>query len=179
MVNGNILSNNAQIDDEEINNIKAILKVLDDFSEHKENNNQKEKYIYFQELIDSGVDHMSDLSLACLESRNNRNYPILELAKHKKDKGCYIFLEISEGRTKGIPLYVGRTVSFLSRFYQHANRYELWKEKYFNTVANKKKWVTDMPGYIVYGVWLIEDNSKRVQKEHELIGKYKPLFNTG
>ena len=105
----------------------------------------------------------------------NQKYPVLKLFREKRDKGCYIFYELTD-TSKIIPLYIGRTCTFLTRFHQHWCRPEDWLCRYSEMIDNES-WITDSPFCIDFGIWIVEDKNARKFKEHELIGKYKTYFN--
>jgi len=107
-------------------------------------------------------------------------WPILKLAREKKDKGVYLFVEITDNMNEVIPLYVGKTVSFLTRFNQHtkANKKASWMFRYHKE-QDDGSWDTSCCNIIEIYLWLEEDERKRMLLEHELIAKFKPYYNKG
>lgn len=104
-------------------------------------------------------------------------WPILELAREKKDKGVYLFVEITDNKNEVIPLYVGRTVSFLTRFNQYSRvEKSTWMAKYFKA-QDEGEWDTSCCNIEEIYLWLEKDERKRMLLEHELISKFKPYYN--
>lgn len=76
-----------------------------------------------------------------------------------------------------LPIYVGRTVSFVTRMWQHRNDRSPVLQRYTDA-WNNEEWVTKHPFIGLYvAFWLIDSAEERKFKEHEFIGKYRPPFN--
>lgn len=123
---------------------------------------------------------------------------IHSLARQKKDRGVYMIYEDYEGHFEGgainadgvrpltwvksdkdmiLPIYVGRTVSFVTRMWQHRKHTSHVMQRYSDAIDNEE-WVTKHPFIGLYvAFWLIDSAEERVFKEHEFIGKYRPPFN--
>jgi len=102
-------------------------------------------------------------------------YAPLMLNRTKEDKGCYIIYVTRYDKSLGerllSPLYVGRSVTFLSRFRQHYRGGFI--DKYWKDCDNL--WDDYEP--LNYGLWVISNATERCVKEHILIDKYKPYYN--
>jgi hypothetical protein len=137
-------------------------------------------------IIDIDAEYSGHLSFADPEFRQqleenegieavNEAYPILKLSREKKNKGCYLFYEW-EYPDIIIPLYVGRTCTFMTRFAQHWNGAGGWMSRYYDRLEDGT-WKSERPYDILFSVWLIEDAKERIFREHRMIDLFRPEFN--
>lgn len=111
------------------------------------------------------------------EQKKESNSLIKELYKKKKDKGVYIFyhrVPLKDGSEGIIPLYVGKSVTFLTRFNQYQNiKLDTWYSKYFNATITDVIWEFD----VYFSLIVINDPEKIKQEERKVIYDLKPMFN--
>jgi hypothetical protein len=102
---------------------------------------------------------------------------IKKLYKEKRDKGLYVFynrIELENDNEVIIPLYAGRTVTFLTRFNQYQNiKNGTWYDKYFDALCENLIWNFD----VYFSLIVISDYEENKLKEHKLIYDMNPIFN--
>lgn len=185
------------------NEYKAITKEWDKASNEWEVTHKTEpKRIYPVNPIDintlnADIKHFYFSVFEPDDERSEDELYIQSLARQKKDKGVYMIYESYEGHFKGakntdgtcslewiesdkdmiLPIYIGKTVSFRIRMWQH-RQYRSDVLQRYTDACNNEEWVTKHPFVGLHvAFWLIESAEERTFKEHELIGKYRPPFN--
>lgn len=103
-------------------------------------------------------------------------YPPLDLTVQGIG-GCYIFFKETKKDKKGIPLYVGRTINYINRFYQYSLGAE-WVRRYFSD-NNEPNLFTFCRSMHNIRLFLITEKQKgdSYTIEKELIRILEPVYN--
>ncbi len=177
------------------NEYKAIAKQIEDASNEWEVTHKTEpQRIYPINPIDwntlnADVDNFVFCEDEIEFKKSEAELYLHSLARQKKDRGVYMIYEDYQGydifnnwavtsdKDMILPIYVGRTVSFVTRMWQHRNDRSPVLQRYTDA-WNNEEWVTKHPFIGLYvAFWLIDSAEERKFKEHEFIGKYRPPFN--
>ncbi len=150
-------------------------------------NDEFEKF--YDIINNTGFDYVFDARYIDPSERScDDDYPVLKLYrdkikgdKYSSDRGVYLFFDMvvnnaEEFKLKYIvPLYVGRSITFLTRFNQYSHC-QGWMGRYWD--KHDDGMYTDMEFASTHiAIKQILDKEKRMYLEHELIGKLKPIFN--
>jgi len=111
------------------------------------------------------------------EEFNRNMYPILDLAKIKKDKGVYFYYEHTNDINLICPLYIGKTVSFNTRFNQHFNSRCSDRLNRYGDMIENETLLTEWPYAISIMIWMVEEEIDRKNLERKLINKINTYFN--
>jgi hypothetical protein len=122
-------------------------------------------------------------------SHQELHRPFKGFKKHQQS-GCYLYFDLYDegGKTKIIPIYVGKSTHLSKRLYSHWHNSDGMVNDYFtdaeaisdchNTLYQYTN--TNFPlGLCMFAVWFQDNEKERMYMEHKLIGITRPLYNKG